>query len=289
MCLQANKNKQASFCQNVFLDLAFWNIHGKTSKLIGDKFMDAEFLSIINTSQIIGLVELHTESTPIIPGFKLIKQKIQKKVHKGPKIAGGLAVFVKYEIDHMVKLVNNNNDDSIWIKIKKEETGEKEDIYIGTVYLSPLKKTDKNSSLESFMEEISFFKTKGIIFTQGDLNAHTSTLPDFLVSDKTVTFGIENYEKHLFRNTEDRKPTNERGVCLLDLCKAYDILIVNGWKMGDLFGNFTSFQWNGSRVVDYVLTPHDDFDWISYFKVGKFRPWLSDHCPLFYNISIKEM
>ena len=57
-------------------------------------------------------------------------QKIREKFFKGPKIAGGLGVFVREEIDHLVQVVPNNNEDSIWIKLKKEASNEKEDIYI---------------------------------------------------------------------------------------------------------------------------------------------------------------
>lgn len=130
---------------------------------------------------------------------------------------------------------------------------------------------------------------QGFVFIQGDLNAHTNILPDFLEKDKTdELFGIENWEKNLYRNSEDMKPANERGLNLLEWCKAYDLLIVNGRKTGDLFGRYTSFQWNGSRVVDYVITSHSSFSKTSHFKVGDYRPWLSDHCPLFYNIHINR-
>ena len=72
-------------------------------------------------------MELHAENEPSIPGFSLVKQKIRKKSHKGPEIAGGLAVFVKNKFSHLVKCIPNNNNDSIWIKIKKgkiKETGD---------------------------------------------------------------------------------------------------------------------------------------------------------------------
>ena len=175
------------------LNIFCWNIHGKVSKLVGDKFLNTEFLHSIQNSHVLGLVELHTESIPNIPGFKLIKQKIRKNLHKGPKIAGGLAVFARADIAHMIKHVDNDSNDSIWVKIKKEETGENNDIYIGTIYLSPANKSNDegNSSLESFFQEVSNFKEKGSVFIQGDFNAYTNTLPDYLISDKTDNiFGI---------------------------------------------------------------------------------------------------
>ena len=92
--------------------------------------------------------------------------------------------------------LNNCHEDSIWIKIKKEESGEVKYIYIGTAYSSPSNKTNKNDSLEKFFEEVQVFQEKGIVFVQGDLNARISTLPDYIIKDKTdEDFCIENHEK----------------------------------------------------------------------------------------------
>ena len=65
-------------------------------------------------------MELHTSAKPSIEAFKLVKDKIRKKIHKGPKI--GIAVFVKKELANMVKYVANNCEDSIWVKLCKEAT-----------------------------------------------------------------------------------------------------------------------------------------------------------------------
>jgi hypothetical protein len=48
--------------------------------------------------------------------------------------------------------------------------------------------------------------------------------------------------------------------------------------MGDIFGKFTSHNWNGSSVVDYCVASNEMLDRISNFSVGKYIPWLSDHC-----------
>ena len=121
MCIGTRLNTQLS--QNIGgLNFCFWNIHGQTSKLIGDKFRDPDFLQKIEDSHIVGFVELHTENEANLTGFELLKQKIRKKLHKGPKIAGGLSVFIKPGISHMVKVVPNRNNDCIWVKVKKRGT-----------------------------------------------------------------------------------------------------------------------------------------------------------------------
>ena len=218
MCLDAKRKPNPHTTAGVpnHLNVTFWNIHGHKSKLIGNKLSDNEFVETFRDDHIVGLVELHMDSTPSIQGFKLIKQKIRKKIHKGPKISGGLALFVRSEYAHLVKPIQNENDDSIWVQLRKEDTGDGVDTYIGTLYLSPGRdeksRDDGIASLESFFQEVREFRSKGKVFLQGDFNAHTGNLPDFIVSDKSdEDLGIENDDKPLIRNSEDKKPVNERG------------------------------------------------------------------------------
>jgi hypothetical protein len=279
-------------------DVLFWNVHGQVTKTVGNKFTDDQFLNVCKNFDILGLAELHTNSKPSIKGFKLIKDKIRQKTHKGPKISGGIAVFAKKEIAHMIKHVPNKDEDSIWVKLTKETTGEMKDVYIGTCYASPAPRNslaksknsdetnDKHTSLERFFEEATQFSMKGEVILQGDINARTGDLPDFLTKDKFDDyFGIVNNEKNPPRNSEDKKVC-ERGSLLLDLCRSGDYRIANGRKLGDLSGKFTSMQWNGSAVVDYVITQAANFSRVVEFKVGHFFPCLSDHCPLQYKLKI---
>ena len=123
------ETKLALTASKCHCNVLFWNIHGQKVKTVGNKFTDIEFLNICNGFDILGISELHTNDKPSIKGFKLIKNKIRKKIHKGPKLSGGVAVFVKKELAHMVKYVNNNNEDSIWVKLPREVTGEQNDIH----------------------------------------------------------------------------------------------------------------------------------------------------------------
>ena len=183
---------------------------------MGDKFLDVEFKNICNKHDIVAFAELHYETVACMNGFTLLKQKIRNKIHKGPKIAGGLAVFVKNEIYHLVVPMVNQNEDSIWIKFSKGISREKEDIFIGTCYISPSNNKTSHSSLEFFFDEAKRFSDKGHVFMQGDFNARTANIPDFIKKDKMDDiFHMENQEE-LLRNSEDKK-TCERGLNMLDL------------------------------------------------------------------------
>ena len=102
------------------LKFCYWNIHGWNSKIIGNKLIDKEFLEKVSKYDIVALAELHCENELSLPGFTNIKQKIREKKHKGPKIAGGIGIYVKEKYLNIIELMPNKNPDSIWIKIRKE-------------------------------------------------------------------------------------------------------------------------------------------------------------------------
>ena len=126
---------------------------------------------------------------------------------------------------------------------------------------------------------------KGKIIIQGDLNAHTNTGSDTIRPDKFDNIPIPNLGNIPERNSEDKLPSDHRGKELLELCKASDLVILNGRKTGDIFGKLTSFQWNGSSVADYVVVSQSIYDNIEYFKVREYIPWLSDHSAVSYKLS----
>ena len=214
------------------LTCGYWNINGHRSKYLGDKLQDKEFLSIISNCDIIGLGEIHSEGNVDIEGYKRVKQKIRDKTFRGPKIAGGIGVFVRNEISHLVELVPNTCEDSIWIKIKGDE------IYVGTYYVSPSNSNTNSDFLNSINDEICKFSNKGIAVIQGDLNARTGTENDYLditYDDEDDPLGKEaGGNKPGRRNSEDKK-LNVRGKELLDVCKLNNFIIANGRKPGDIF------------------------------------------------------
>ena len=236
--------------------------------------MDSDFLEKIANCDSVALSELHSDKELSLPGFISIKQKIRKKLHKGPKISGGIGIFVKEDCEHLVQVLPNENQDSIWVKIKKETCGEPEDIIIGSFYVSPEGKKGASSTdfFTSMNKEMNLFKNKGVILVQGDLNARTGSEIDFVNHDKSDEFlGIENLANQCQRNSEDSK-MNQMGKELLDLCKVNDLLIANGRKAGDLFGKFTSHQYNGSALNDYLLAPNSFLDKVSHFSVSDYTP-----------------
>ena len=134
-------------------------------------------------------------------------------------------------------------------------------------------------------EETKRFNGRGDILLQGDFNGRTGKKDDFIQPDEFLDDlfnDISTQSAYTLppRNSEDIQ-TNPRGEELLDFCKSNEFAIVNGRKIGDLFGKCTSHQYNGSSVVDRALVPITCFEKVINFRVGNFVPWLSDHTPIY--------
>ena len=258
-------------------------MHGLKSPLIEDKLSDKEFIQKLGNSDNLTLTKLHTDRKDLsIPGYTLKKVKLRPKTHKGSKISGGIALFVNESLGDSVHVVPNTNENSIWVEIKNE-SNKKESLFVGSFYVSPESMKIKVNLFELLNEEIKKFQNKGSIILQGDFNAQVGKADDFITPDPFFNNMFDGCPTNSTqsippRNSEDTK-SNSRGDELLDFCKNNEFAIVNGRKVGDLFGKYTSHQYNGSSAVDFVLTPIVEFEKISYLEVGDFTPWLSDHTP----------
>ena len=271
------------------IQISAWNINGYKSRIVDNKLTDSSFLKEIENDDIVSLVETHNNSIDdklSIPGFQRVK--VKNRPTNGRKSSGGLAYFAKGKVIKSIVPINNDNQDVVWIKIKKDIFDKKRDIYVGTVYLTPYKNNnDSSKKILDLFEEILSFQKKGEVILQGDFNARTNVDDDTITADKhdedAFMIPIESCSPNIQnRNSEDKVPADHRGRELLEMCKSLGLLILNGRKVGDLYGAYTSFQWNGSSVVDYVLASNSIYSSVSYFKVGNYIPWLSDHCALRY-------
>ena len=159
-------------------------------------------------------------------------------------------------------------------------------VYLGTHYARP--SASSTDIFKNLTENITRFKEKGEVIINGDFNARTGKENETIPPDKyhsDISMGDKkNYPK---RNSQD-KTVNKRGEELIDICKALELLIANGRKIGDPFGDYTCLKWNGNSIVDYLITSKNIYEKIPIFKVGSFSPTLSDHCPLLYTLEITQ-
>ena len=272
------------------LKFCSWNIQGYFSRLLGNKFEDKDFLDTFKDIDVVGLTETHVHDGVLdqmnIPGFHRLKVKNQPKNEKSNKASKGIAVFVRENKRNLFSPVMMDDEDAIWIKIKKELSGEKRDIFISTCYLNPPTVRNPDHKVSKLAESVGSMQEKGEVIIQGDLNARTGNIEDTILPDKSdEIFEIEIDDPPPKRNSQDHK-VDPRGQELLDMCKSLNLTIANGRKTGDPFGEFTCIKYNGSSVVDYLITSPSVYEKVSSMNVGEFVPWLSDHCPVFHTLEI---
>ena len=220
-----------------------------------------------------------------------MEYKNRKKFKNANKSSGGIALFAKHKILDILEPFNTKNKDIIWLKLKKQYHNNPNDIYLGSVYLSEENGTQSIlKKISNLSDDIELIKNKGgDILIQGDLNARTSLEKDFLPPNKfdhdlEIDLDVDSFDLPE-RNSTDRI-INKKGRELLELCIAYNLCIVNGRKTGDHLGNLTSYQAGGNSVIDYAIASQTIFQNISSFKVGDYKPWISDHCAIHHTIDI---
>jgi hypothetical protein len=86
------------------------------------------------------------------------------------------------------------------------------------------------------------------------------------------------------RNSQDTVAGCCRGKTLLELCTSAQIRIMNGRSIGDIDGKYTCYKYNGSSVVDYVITSESNMKNVLYMQVLDFEGDISDHCCLSWSV-----
>ena len=185
-----------------------------------------------------------------------------------------------------------------WFLLKKDFFGFNADIYVCWVYFPPRNSTYNTNCVNNhdLFEQINVDMTQhskhGKILICGDINARTgNNEPDFILNDDSSYIPLsENYlqDNSLECRISQDKVIDARGRDLLDLCVESQMRILNGRTFGDTQGMFTSYKYNGSSVVDYMITSESLLSQILYFNVSLNKPRLSDHskisCKIMANI-----
>ena len=110
----------------------------------------------------------------------------------------------------------------------------------------------------------------------GDLNSRTGNSNPCQSHDLDELW--KETDEHDFpRNSKDAT-TNQFGNYLLDLCKVFDFVILNGLCRGDEEGNFTYITTSGSSVIDYFIISDSLMHLNMQLKVAE--EMLSQHLPV---------
>ena len=141
----------------------------------------------------------------------------------------------------------------MWCKLSKEVAGYEKDVYICALYIPPQNSPHFHTEIfEELENSIINYSSKGHILLLGDFNARTGKYTDliskegnnYIENDKTET-SLHPPNRNSFDNI-----INYHGKRLLEICKTFDLKILNGQTNGDTLGRPTFHGRNGTSVVD---------------------------------------
>lgn len=213
----------------------------------------------------------------------------RKFQHRNAKrSSGGIVLYYKNSIKDGVSVIMNHFDTIIWVKLDKEFFKLDSDMYICGAYLwgenSPAYNAVNVDLFDIIESDISYYKTLGNVYVNGDFNARVGSKNDYIVFDRNnEAIDDPDYtpDPPLQRTSLDRA-CNSHGGKLIDLCKSTCLRIVNGRLGSDHNkGDYTFVSKYGASVIDYVLTSEQQFSSIVSFSIESVNEW-SDHAPLCY-------
>ena len=210
---------------------------------------------------------------------------------KQQTLARGIIVYIRNSLVTSDTLIFQSKDDIICVKISGVSLSISHDLYVCLCYVIPDDSSRQsmidNNTFDRLLDFITSIHSKDEhfdILLCGDMNARTSTNPDYVIDDNLLHMSMlpDDYlvDTVLPRFSQDYGRTNNNGSLLLDLCKQTGLRIFNG-RVGDDSdkGKCTFVGHNGTSLVDYFIGSPHLFKCIDSFKVHD-PNILSDHCLL---------
>ena len=128
---------------------------------------------------------------------------------------------------------------------------------------------------------------------QGDFNARTGNLQEYVLfdDDKYIDVPVDYFidESEIIRYSQNEGNINTRGRALIDVCTGNNLRILNGRITGDLSGKKTCYKYNGSSVVDYIISDKNILPKVQFLKVNPLLPDISDHCQISYCLKVNNL
>ena len=266
------------------LKVLSWNVqHGNDTT--GDaKTDDESFSNMLRECPIFCLQETKTK-------ISLTDYHCFNQSRKDPG-SGGLCVGIQKTLAESFTVLDTQCTDIQAVKVKFID--ESDTLTIINAYDSPEHSSYKarrkanhvgdDKTLEYLLDFIAGNIT-GDIFLAGDFNARTKNLNYNQESDEEFDLSTHNSGPSDSKRQSKDSVINKRGKLFLDFLASTNLSLLNGCTVGDIFGEYTSVNYNGKSVVDYIAVSKDLKSQIAWFKVGDLTAF-SDHKPCYCALKI---
>ena len=210
----------------------------------------------------------------------------------------GISILIPSILTQYCKLaLNESSSPVLWLHAGAEVLGI--EMIIGAVYLpcenSKYSSPDLFDLLRSDIYDLSS-KYDIPLCMIGDFNCRTGLLTDFMAFEEEISeccgldTSIEEFGDFHSMCLKKRLPIdrfncdkqcNKHGRQLIENCQALDLKIINGRFGNDKsVGRYTCYS-NGESTVDYAITSHSLYEFVTDFTVHDFDKCYSDvHCPI---------
>ena len=269
--------------------IGYQNIEGLHSPLFGCKLPYVQS-KLSHDIEVLSETWGKCEHDKNIPGYKLIEHILPQKltnVTKG-RASGGILIYCKTSLEKYIKK-GNQSPYYLWLEIDRSLfLNADKSIRFCIIYNPPENSHYCNRDL---YEEISLnlFKNSGAncpVILLGDMNSRTGSLVDF---EELETSKHDVDERVILDHGRKTIPTerdncdqvsNNMGKKLIDLCKAHDLLILNGRTVGDPHGKFTFYDTSqGASTIDLAVASNPLIEQVKSFVVHQ-PDEFTKHCKI---------
>ena len=200
--------------------------------------------------------------------------QIRPKHKKAGRYSGGISLLCKDSHRRGLK-VAKHSEGFIWVRLDAKFFNLENDVYLCALYIPPqhtsnsyCKRIDYFSELN---EDIIKFSSIGNIIIKGDFNSRTGSTTNKVTHEAPVIDSLCPNEARIENWIETRASSdtksNAYGSKLLQLCKNFNLRIVNGSITGDRTGAFTCHTRRGSSIVDYFICDYSIYNLVSTMEV----------------------
>ena len=287
------------------MSIGYLNVGGLNNKLNIPEFVD-----YVQSYDILLFGETKTDDTDV-PRISEYFEELGYCIYFKNRFArtvcksGGLAIVVKLSLVKYVRIKMTTSKAVQWMVVDKEVLSVDQDMLLGNVYIPP--EGTRYTTIEYFTEierELSEQCEFRYVCVCGDMNGYTSTMNDFVEAGRSVDEDMDDFEStdstviqstyfddvniQKKRSSMDKHRANNYGHKVIEMCKACNLLILNGRVGVDkLYGRCTC---NDKSVVDYVLADTHLITLVSEFEVLDYEPVLSDvHSPIVFKFMNKVL
>ena len=278
------------------LKLGCWNINGLIDSNGCSKLLDEHVSSLVTNLDIFALVETHigSETHPVLKNYWSYSVCRQKS--KNNRFFGGITVFIKESIKKGITVIDHmKSADHIWLKLCKAHFTLERDIFLCICYIPPDNSTylyrQSNDIIKTIERDIMTLPNDSHLIICGDLNARTGFTKDYISQDDNNYIPLPNNyacDTQITPRLNQDPTLSPRGQQLIDMCISSQLIILNGRMLGDSAGYFTCHKYNGSSVVDYMITSRNLYDRAITLHVNKYNASVSDHCLITAEFDIRS-